>query len=172
MSLTAVLRCADTTCEPVKNCSSTLSRSRYVLLIWKSNRKIPYSDIWFSSGQTWGDSSFNDSDSDSDSSTPFDSDSDSSHLGYYSDSDSDSNIIFMNDSDFGSDSDSDSYSIPTAALLVLWFWLQNYINSDLNTRPDVNIYKMIYAQKIKHGFLSVHLYLKNCWKLSCLFCLM
>ena len=116
--------------------------------------------MWFRLEQTWGDSSFNDSDSDSDSSTPFNSDS--SHLCY----DSDSNIIFMNDSD------SDSYSIPTAALLILWFWLQNYINSDLNTRPDVNIHKMIYAQKIKHGFLSVHLYLKNCWKLSCLFCLM
>ena len=80
----------------------------------------------------------------------FDSDSDSSHLGY----DSDSNTICMNDSD------SDSYSIPSAALLITLILTSELYKFRFKwmlcmPRCYVKYYK-IYAQKIRHGFLSVH----------------
>ena len=57
-------------------------------------------------GQTWGESTFNDSESDS--GRLFDSESDSCHFGYDSEFDSDSSNISISDSDSRSESDSNS----------------------------------------------------------------
>ena len=50
-------------------------------------------------GQTWGESTFNDSESESDSGRLFDSESDSSQFGYDSESNSDSSNISISDSE-------------------------------------------------------------------------
>ncbi len=77
--------------------------------------------------QSSGDSSFNDSDSDSSRPFRFRLRFQSSWLRFRLRSDS--NTIFINDSD----------SIPTPALLIFLFWLQNYINSDLNILPQIYV---------------------------------
>ena len=121
--------------------------------------------IVYHQGQSWGDSSFNDSDSGRPfrfrlrfPSSCYNSDSDSNTISMNDfDSDSDSNTIFMNDSD----SDSDS---STAYILILTSYLYKF--SFKYTSPDICIYKIIllYAQYKKTWFSLCTFVLKNVFK--------